>query len=275
MRTFKVVSFNVNGVRARLHQLKELIVKHAPQVIALQETKVQDHDFPSEEFAKLGYRAVWSGQKTHYGVALLHRIDPEQVQIGFEDDASEVQKRLVGATYPLTTGQKLNVINGYFPQGENREHPVKYPHKRQFYSKLLGMIAKRHDPDDLLLVTGDMNVAPTDLDIGIGENNRSRWLSSGKCSFLPEEGEWLQNIMAWGLVDTFRELNPEQHRYSWFDYRSRGFESQPQRGLRIDLILASLPLMALCQSTGIDLDIRAMERPSDHAPVWAEFNLDR
>ena len=275
MNAFKVVSFNVNGIRARLHQLKELVARHRPQVIALQETKVQDQDFPREDIEQLGYRALWSGQKTHYGVALLHRIDPEKVQVGFEDDEPEVQKRLVRATYSLTTGRKLTVINGYFPQGESREHPVKFQHKRQFYARLLEMISKCYDPGDLLLVTGDMNVAPTDFDIGIGEQNRKRWLSSGKCSFLPEEREWLQKIMTWGLADTFRELNPEQQRYSWFDYRSRGFESQPQRGLRIDLILATPPMMKRCHSVGIDLDLRAMERPSDHAPVWAELDLDR
>mgnify|MGYP001393657072 CR=1 FL=1 len=275
MQRLKVASFNVNGVRARLHQLKELVARHQPQIIALQETKVQDQDFPSEEIAKLGYRAIWSGQKTHYGVALLHCIDPEKTQIGFEADQPEEQKRLICATYSIATGQKLHVINGYFPQGESREHPVKFPLKREFYAKLLEMIAKSNDPDDLLLVVGDMNVAPMNIDIGIGENNRDRWLRSGKCSFLPEEREWLQRIMAWGLNDTFRALNPEQDHYSWFDYRSRGFESQPRRGLRIDLILASLPLMKRCQSTGIDLSIRAMERPSDHAPVWAEFHFDK
>lgn len=109
-----------------------------------------------------------------------------------------------------------------------------------------------------------------DLDIGIGEENRKRWLRTGKCSFLPEEREWMDRLMSWGLVDTFRHANPQTaDRFSWFDYRSKGFDDN--RGLRIDLLLASQPLAECCVETGIDYEIRSMEKPSDHAPVWATF----
>ncbi len=112
---------------------------------------------------------------------------------------------------------------------------------------------------------GDMNISPTDLDIGIGEENRKRWLRTGKCSFLPEEREWMDRLMSWGLVDTFRHANPQTaDRFSWFDYRSKGFDDN--RGLRIDLLLASQPLAECCVETGIDYEIRSMEKPSDHAP---------
>ncbi|HHU8886922.1 TPA: exodeoxyribonuclease III, partial [Escherichia coli] len=111
---------------------------------------------------------------------------------------------------------------------------------------------------------------PGDLDIGIGEENRKRWLRTGKCSFLPEEREWMERLMSWGLVDTFRHANPQTaDRFSWFDYRSKGFDDN--RGLRIDLLLASQPLAECCVETGIDYEIRSMEKPSDHAPVWATF----
>ncbi|HEY9050291.1 MAG TPA: exodeoxyribonuclease III, partial [Gammaproteobacteria bacterium] len=123
------------------------------------------------------------------------------------------------------------------------------------------------------ILMGDMNVAPLDNDVGIGEANAKRWLKTGKCSFLPEEREWLQKITDWGLHDTFRKLNPDiNDRFSWFDYRSRGFEADPKRGLRIDLILASAPLIPVCNDAGIDYDIRAMEKPSDHCPIWASFS---
>lgn len=119
---------------------------------------------------------------------------------------------------------------------------------------------------------GDINISPTDRDIGIGEDNRKRWLRTGKCSFLPEEREWLERLQNWGLVDTFRAANPDcEDRYSWFDYRSRGFDEN--RGLRIDVLMASKPLAERCIATGIDYDIRSMEKPSDHAPVWSEFSL--
>lgn len=119
---------------------------------------------------------------------------------------------------------------------------------------------------------GDMNISHQDCDIGIGEENRKRWLRTGKCSFLPEEREWLAQLMSWGLKDTFRELMPDEHSlFSWFDYRSRGFEDNPRRGLRIDLILASHNLQDRCVEAGIDYEIRSMERPSDHCPIWARF----
>ena len=121
-----------------------------------------------------------------------------------------------------------------------------------------------------VLIMGDMNISPTDLDIGIGEENRKRWLRTGKCSFLPEEREWMDRLLGWGLVDTWRQANPDNHEhFSWFDYRSKGFDDN--RGLRIDLLLASQPLAQRCVETGIDYEIRGMEKPSDHAPVWATF----
>jgi exodeoxyribonuclease-3 len=119
-----------------------------------------------------------------------------------------------------------------------------------------------------------MNVAPMDIDIGIGEDNAKRWLRTGKCSFLPEEREWLAALTDWGLYDAYRSVHPQSDdRFSWFDYRSRGFEAAPRRGLRIDLILASPPLAESCVAAGIDYDIRGMQKPSDHCPVWATFDL--
>ncbi len=171
-------------------------------------------------------------------------------------------------------GRKIRVVNGYFPQGESRDHPVKFPNKEKFYQDLYHQLECEENPKELLLVVGDMNVAPEDQDIGIGEVNAKRWLRTGKCSFLPEEREWLERVCRWGLVDTFRNCHPDSDdRFSWFDYRSRGFEADPPRGLRIDLVLATQTLIDCCVGAGIDYDIRSMEKPSDHAPVWAEFRF--
>jgi exodeoxyribonuclease-3 len=270
----KIICFNVNSIRTRLHQLAAVIDKHQPEIIALQETKVQDVNFPEDDITKLGYHAVWFGQKTHYGVAILSKSQPDDVQYGFLTDTDEAQKRLIAASYTLESGQKLRVINGYFPQGESREHPAKFPAKSKFYEDLFAHLSDHEIPEELLLVVGDVNVANEDLDIGIGADNAKRWLRTGKCSFLPEERDWLRRLINWGLVDTFRQCYPEtDDQFSWFDYRSRGFEATPPRGLRIDLILASAPLSMCCVDAGIDHDIRAMEKPSDHAPIWAEFDL--
>lgn len=270
----KVVSFNVNSIRARLHQLEALVQKQSPDIIGLQETKVTDEDFPVDVVRDLGYEVIYFGQKTHYGVALLSRYPFIEQQYGFPDDGGDSQRRLVVGRFDIGATEPLTVINGYFPQGENREHPIKFPAKRKYYTDLEQYLQKHCEPSAPLLVIGDMNISPTDLDIGIGESNRKRWLRDGKCSFLPEEREWLEKIQHWGLVDTFRTRNPETSDvFSWFDYRSRGFEREPKRGLRIDLILASQKLADACVDAGVDYDIRAMDRPSDHAPVWAEFNI--
>jgi exodeoxyribonuclease-3 len=149
---------------------------------------------------------------------------------------------------------------------------VKFPAKAKFYADLLSYLKNNHTPDDKIILMGDMNISHQDCDIGIGEDNRKRWLRTGKCSFLPEEREWLTELLAWGFKDTFRKLNPDTtNLFSWFDYRSGGFEDTPKRGLRIDLILATESLQSMCVDTGIDYDIRGMEKTSDHCPIWATF----
>jgi exodeoxyribonuclease-3 len=269
----KCVSFNVNSVRLRLHQLEAVIKTHNPDFIGLQETKVTDEDFPLQAIQQLGYHVAYCGQKTHYGVALLSRHPFVSVQKGFVGDTEAEQKRLVGGEF-LVNGQRIHVLNGYFPQGESQDHPVKFPNKRRFYANLLSHLHTACDKQQALIIMGDMNVSHRDLDIGIGEDNRKRWLRTGKCSFLPEEREWLQQVMDWGLVDTYRNIYPEAcDRFSWFDYRSKGFEAEPKRGLRIDLILASPILAQRCIAAGIDYEVRGMDKPSDHCPVWAEFKL--
>ncbi|PAU66328.1 exodeoxyribonuclease III [Pseudomonas sp. PIC25] len=269
----KIVSFNINGLRARPHQLAALIEKHQPDVIGLQETKVSDDQFPEAEIRQLGYHVHYHGQKGHYGVALLSRQAPLALHKGFPSDGEDSQKRFIWGTFADANGQPITVMNGYFPQGESREHPVKFPAKTRFYADLQELLATRFSPDQPLAIMGDFNISPEDCDIGIGAENAKRWLRTGKCSFLPEEREWMGRLKTWGLLDSFRHLHPEVNdRFSWFDYRSRGFEDEPKRGLRIDLILTSLALQPRLKDAGVDYDLRGMERPSDHAPIWLELN---
>lgn len=269
----KIVSFNVNGIRSRLHQLEALEAKHAPDLVAIQESKAQDADFPREAVAALGFPHIEIfGQKGHYGVALLAKSAPTNVVLGVPWRAEDQQRRLIAADYQIgdTT---LRVFNGYFPQGESRDHPKKFPAKSEFYEDLLKLLEVSHSPDQAVLVVGDMNVAPSDDDIGIGDDNRKRWISSGKASFLPEEREWLARLMKWGLYDTYLDqLGDAERLYSWFDYRSRGFEREPKRGLRIDFMLATQPLLQKLTGAGIDYELRGTEKPSDHCPIWCEFS---
>jgi exodeoxyribonuclease-3 len=269
----KIVSFNINGLRARPHQLAALIEKHQPDVIGLQETKVSDEQFPQAEIEALGYHVHFHGQKGHYGVALLSRLPPLSLHKGFDTDDEEAQRRFIWGTFADRNGVPVTIMNGYFPQGESRDHPTKFPAKQRFYSDLQALLEGQFRNDQPLLVMGDMNISPQDCDIGIGADNAKRWLKTGKCSFLPEEREWMERLKGWGLVDSFRHLYPEvTDRFSWFDYRSRGFEDDPKRGLRIDLIMASQHLVPRIKAAGVDYELRAMEKPSDHAPIWLELS---
>lgn len=268
----KIVSFNVNGIRARLHQLAELIDQHSPDVIGLQEIKVENSLFPYEDIERLGYKAQVHGQKGHYGVALLNKIDVTDVQLGYPADEDNAQRRMIGCTVQYQA-KPLHIYNGYFPQGESQKHETKYPNKRKFYADLSAHLDERHKSTEQIIVMGDMNISPTDQDIGIGEANKKRWLQTKKCSFLPEEREWYQRLYDWGLTDSWRDLNPNTTDiYSWFDYRSKGFNDTPKRGLRIDHILITTPLKAYNKQVIIDYDIRGMEKPSDHCPVILELN---
>ena len=258
-----------------MHQLEAVIAEYEPDFIGLQETKVPDADFPEEEINAMGYEAAFHGQKTHYGVALLHKSPAIKITKGYATDHNDSQRRFISGTFVTKDKKSLTVVNGYFPQGENRDHPTKFPAKQKFYADLMDYLNANHKPDELLFVIGDMNIAPMDADIGIGESNMARWLRDGKTSFLPEERSWLKELSQWGLTDIYRHHHPEESDlFSWFDYRSRGFEREPKRGLRIDLIMATGKATELSRGSGIDYVIRAMDKPSDHCPIWAEFDLE-
>ena len=271
----RFVSFNINGIRARQHQLEAVREVIDPDVMGLQETKVHDEQFPLESIESLGYHVEYFGQKAHYGVALLSKVAPIFVQKGFPDEDVEAQKRFIHARYEFD-GREIDVLNGYFPQGESQDHPTKFPMKRAYYADLMAYIDTLKAEGRSLVIMGDMNIAPEDTDIGIGDVNAKRWLKNRKTSFLPEEREWYAALMSRELTDTYRLHYPESTElYSWFDYRSRGFNDEPKRGLRIDHILCSSDLVEACVDAGISYELRAMEKPSDHAPIWSAFDLKK
>ena len=269
----KVVSFNVNGIRARFHQLEALVNSQNPDIICFQETKVHNDDFPFDALKDLGYEIIINGQKGHYGVATFYKGELVSSSLGFKNDPEDAQCRLITSTHKLKKGE-LTCINGYFPQGESRDHPTKFPYKKKFFADLMKHLDENFTKNQNIIILGDLNISPEDKDIGIGENNRKRWLQTGKCSFLPEEREWLQRLIDWGFQDSYRQVNPtSDDLFSWFDYRSRGFDDNPKRGLRIDHLWITEPLIKKIKDVGIDYKIRGMEKPSDHAPVWTEFSF--
>jgi len=264
----KYICFNVNGIRARLHAIDLLLEREQPDILGLQEVKIADDIFPHDWFTERGYYSYTHGIKGRHGVAIISKQPAKQVQCGLNCDRTDSQRRFIAATYDLN-GNAMTVMNGYFPQGENRSHPTKFEDKKQYYWHLQQYL-KQFDKQALYLLMGDMNVARNDIDVGIGEDNAKRWLRSGTCCFLPEEREWLETLMATPFIDCYREEHPNQQLYSWFDYRSKGFDREPKRGLRIDYIFASEAMAKHCHSSGILSDYRGFERPSDHCPIVLE-----
>jgi len=268
----KLVCFNANGIRARIHQLDAIKETLQPDLIGLQETKVSDEQFPVSDVESQGYTAAYHGQKGHYGVAILSKLPITEVIKGYPGDTDDAQRRFIACKVEHPKLGEVIVMNGYFPQGDSRSHPTKFPAKEAFYADLYDWISSTFTPNDQIILMGDMNISHQDIDIAIGEPNQKRWLRTGKCSFLPEERDWLNRLFDWGLYDTFRTLHPDTKKSSWFDYRSKAFDDNPKRGLRIDLILASKPLQEKLASADICHTIRAMDKPSDHCPIWATFS---
>ena len=275
----KIVSFNVNSIRTRFHQL-EAVCQSQPDIICVQETKVQDGDFPLSTVQDMGYHAEFCGQKSYHGVATLSKKTPEHVEKNLGGLADDLDARGIGpeqARLLMTThsfgDQTIDVYNGYFPQGESMHNEKKFAYKTLFYQHFTNLIHTRHNPADNVIVLGDLNISPNDLDIGLSDERKKAWLREKKCSFLPEERAMLAKLTDWGLTDTWRHLNPATtKRYSWFDYRSKGFDSN--KGLRIDQIWCTAPLLKTLIDADIGYEVRGMERPSDHAPISSTFNLD-
>ena len=254
----KIASWNVNSLNVRLSHLQQWLAAAAPDVVGLQETKLDDERFPDTELAGLGYRSVFSGQKTYNGVAILSREPATDVQVGipgFDDE----QKRVIAATIGGVRVINLYVVNG---QDVGTE---KYAYKLRWLEAVHQWVEAELQAHPQLVVLGDFNIAPTDDDI----HDPKRWREKIMCS--TTEREALARIAGLGLHDSFRLHNDEPGHHSWWDYRLMAFDRG--WGLRIDLLLVSEALRGRCTGGGIDLEPRTWERPSDHAPVWTTLDL--
>ena len=254
----KIASWNVNSLNVRLPQLQQWLGEFAPDVVGLQETKLEDHRFPDDALAALGYRSVFHGQKTYNGVAILARdraLDQVQVAIpGFED----AQARAIAATVGDTRIVNLYVVNG---QDIGTE---KYDYKLRWLDAVHGWIADELRKHPKLVVLGDFNIAPDDRDV----HDPAVW-NDGHILTSTAERAALQRLLALGLHDGFRLHNDEAGVFSWWDYRQAAFRRN--LGLRIDLTLVSDALRGSTASAGIDRTPRTWERASDHAPVWVQL----
>src|SRR5690606_36742504 len=152
----KAISFNINSIRTRLHQLQAVVDKHQPDIIGLQETKVNDPDFPLADIEAMGYQVAFFGQKTHYGVAIMSKLPFKKVIKGFPGDDEQAQRRFIGGHFETPLGE-LVVLNGYFPQGESRYHPIKFPAKEKYYADLRNFLQNHYTPSQPIILMGDMN----------------------------------------------------------------------------------------------------------------------
>jgi len=258
----KVATWNVNSVRARRERLLRWLAANQPDVLCLQEIKVTEADFPSMELKALGYHAAVFGQKTYNGVAILSRREPLEVERGFGDGLDDPQARLIAARIPDAVGRDARVVSVYVPNGQEVGSD-RWRYKLEWMRRLRAWLDRRVSPTDPLVVCGDFNVAPEPRDV----YDPAAWEPT--VLFHPEARAALRQVCAWGLADTLRLRHEETGLYSWWDYRMLGFPKN--RGLRIDLILASEPLARRCVAASIDRQERKGQQPSDHAPVVAEF----
>jgi len=254
----RVGTWNVNSLRVRLPQLLEWLALHAPDVMALQETKVTDELFPIAALLEAGYHSVFSGQKTYNGVALLARAPPVQV-LRDMPGSDDPQRRVLAASCGA-----LRVINLYVPNGQSPESD-KFQYKLGWLKSLRAWLRAELAAHPNLVVLGDFNIAPEDRDV----HDPAAWVGSVHVS--PEERGALQDTLGLGLVDVFRRFEQPPQSFSWWDYRTGAFRRN--HGLRIDLLLAATGLAERCRSCTIDREARLAERASDHAPVVAEFDI--
>jgi exodeoxyribonuclease-3 len=253
----KLAAWNVNSLKVRLPHLTDWLAKARPDIVCLQELKLEDPRFPRAELEAAGYRAAVSGQKTYNGVAILARSGLSEVSMGIPGFADE-QKRVIAATVA-----GVRAVCVYCPNGQ-AVGSEKYDYKLRWYAALKEYLAAEMARHPQLAVAGDFNVAPEDRDV----HDPKAWEGQVHVSG-PERAAW-RALLAPGLEDSFRLFEQPEKTYSWWDYRMMGFRRNA--GLRIDHILVSAELARRCTSSTVDKEPRKLERPSDHAPVIAEFS---
>ena len=252
-----VASWNVNSIRAREERLLRWLDTRKPDVLCLQELKVEDKAFPFETLRAAGYHAAAWGQRTYNGVGILARTEPIEVKKGIDDEVDDLQARLIAARIG-----PLRVLSAYVPNG-GEVGSDKWTYKLEWLRRLRGFLDRHYDPKEPLLLCGDFNVAPEARDVC----DPAEWEPS--VLFHKDAREALQGLLAFGLQDTLRLHSQEAGLYSWWDYRMLGFPKN--KGLRIDLILATAAAARACTAASIDRNERKGQLPSDHAPVLAEL----
>jgi len=255
----KVATYNANSIRSRMELVLGWMSRERPDVLCLQETKVQDRDFPAEPFQELGYRVVYHGQKAHAGVAIASLEEPQQVMFGFDDGGEVDEARLICASIA-----GIPVVNSYVPQGRAPD-TEQFRYKLEWLARLRAFFERRYRPDEPLLWLGDFNVAPEPIDVHDPQRLKEH------VAFHPQARAALERVREWGFLDVFRLHHPDEPgQYTFWDYRARGALERGV-GWRVDHIWATETLAQRSTRAWIDVEARRAERPSDHTFLVAEF----
>ena len=256
-----MVSWNVNSINARLPHFVDLLTMRQPMIVCLQELKVITENFPYDAIDHLGYNFAVNGQKTYNGVAILSKFPIEDIKLNFVDNPDPLQARFIEALITVD-GQVYRVISVYVPNGESLDSS-KFVYKIKFLEALYNYVQELLQNKEKLIISGDFNVAPFAIDLC----DKDRMQDSILCSDL--EKKMLRKFLYNGLYDAFRLKYPNKQEFSWWDYRAGAF--QKNEGARIDHVLISAEAANNLMDMSIDMNSRAKERPSDHAPIFASF----
>lgn len=255
----RIVSWNINSLRRRQERLLGWLEETKPDIVCLQETKCTDEQFPELVLRSAGYYSVFHGQKSYNGVAILARNPPESVRVSLADEEEDPQARVIAATVG-----PVRIYSVYAPNGQSVGSPA-YEYKLKWYRRLQRLLVGKENETRYLAICGDFNITPRDEDV----YDPRLWRDAIMCS--DGERAVFNELCTFPLIDTLRIHNSESGLFSWWDYRMLAFPKN--RGLRIDAVLAGKALAANCTAAGIDREMRKGAEPSDHAPVWAEFDL--
>ena len=262
MPEFRIATFNANSIRARLPVILDRLAVLKPSALCIQETKVQDRDFPAETFLEAGCHCVFTGQKSYNGVAVVAYEKPELISAGLGDgEENPEQARFI---HVLLNG--IHIINTYVPQGFEPGSD-KFNYKLRWFERLKRYFIKNFSPESPIIWTGDINVAPEPEDV------YDPVRLAGSCGFHPDERAMLRDIMSWGFTDIFRKHVPGPGQFTFFDYRMPGSAAKGL-GWRIDHIFATAPLAKKSTGSFIDMESRMKDKPSDHALLAASFAVD-
>lgn len=257
----RVATYNVNSIRTRLELVLDWLRREAPDILCLQETKVQDADFPAEAFRDTGYYVVFRGRKAHAGVAIVSRKEPEEVGFGLDDGGEPDEARLIRAKIG-----GIPVVNTYIPQGRSSDSPH-FQYKLEWLTRLRAFFERHFTPHEPLLWVGDFNVAPDEIDVYDPERLKKH------VDFHPDARAALEKVREWGFVDIFRlHHGDELGQYTFWDYRVPNAVDRGM-GWRVDHMWATKPLASKSTGARIDAEARRAERPSDHTFVTVEFAL--